>query len=233
LILLPGGSEQVKYFLNHYGASGKNILMIGAGTVEAAKIVLRSLEANIEIIVEDHESLMVARLASEKMPAISSKLMDFEHTDFKNNQFDAVYAQASVSDVRRNKIIKEIKRILKPDGIICIGEVVNLTKQPPPFVLDIWNHSDLNPLFIDEVSAYYEQRNFEIFWEKDLSHTLKDFYSDSAKLLNENLDKLDTGEKSYNKRILNKISHESNAYLNLGGSLHIGFKLIMARKNEY
>jgi len=159
--------------------------------------------------------------------------MDFEHTDFKNNQFDAVYAQASVSDVRRNKIIKEIKRILKPDGIICIGEVVNLTKQPPPFVLDIWNHSDLNPLFIDEVSAYYEQRNFEIFWEKDLSHTLKDFYSDSAKLLNENLDKLDTGEKSYNKRILNKISHESNAYLNLGGSLHIGFKLIMARKNEY
>jgi len=44
---------------------------------------------------------------------------------------------------------------------------------------------------------------------------------------------LDTGEKSYNKRILNKISHESNAYLNLGGSLHIGFKLIMARKNEY
>ncbi len=230
MILLPGGSEQARYFLNHYGIAHKNILMIGTGTVDAAKIVLQNADAKIEVIVEDHESLMLARLAAEDIPAITAKLMDYEYTDYANEQFDAVYAQGSISDTRRNKIVKEIKRILKPEGVICIGEVVNLSKQPPNFVQDIWDYSNLNPLFTDDAVSYYEQRNFEVFWDKDLSGTLKEFYAGSAKLLKDNMDTLNDSQRSYYKKLLNKMSHESNVYLKLGGDAHMGFKLIMARK---
>ena len=40
-------------------------------------------------------------------------MMDFDNTDFNAEEFDLVYAQASISLLNRNKIVKEIKRILE------------------------------------------------------------------------------------------------------------------------
>lgn len=230
MILLPGGSEQIKYFLNHYNPADKRILFVGTGTVEAAKELLNKLKAKIDVIVEDHESLIASRLAGSKHAEINSRLMNFEYTDFADGEFDAVYAQASISDIRRNKIVKEIKRILKPDGVLSVVELVKLTEQPPKFVTDIWAGSDIKPIHIDKLKAYYEQQGFEVFWDKDLTHTLKQFYSEYEELLDKNIDKLKDNEKSYYKTVLNKISHESNVYLKLGGAAHMGIMLIMARR---
>ncbi len=60
--------------------------------------------------------------------------MDFSITDFNDAVFDIVYAQASISSKMRNKIIKEIKRILKPEGILSVGEITSLKSSPPIFV---------------------------------------------------------------------------------------------------
>jgi len=64
-------------------------------------------------------------------------MMEYSNTDFRDSTFDIIYAQASISTVERRKILKEIKRILKPDGIFCAGEVVNLEKEVPLFITNL------------------------------------------------------------------------------------------------
>jgi hypothetical protein len=41
---------------------------------------------------------------------------------------------------------------------------------------------------------------------------------------------LSNEEKSYHKKMLKRISHESNAYLKLGGNKFIGFISVILRK---
>jgi ubiquinone/menaquinone biosynthesis C-methylase UbiE len=229
-IFLPGTDKQLKIFLKTIDLKEKNALVIGSGCEEIAKIIAEASSSPVNMIVEDHNSLLNARLALSGPPIISVKLMDFESTDFKNESFDITYAQASISNLRRNKIIKEIKRILKPSGVFCVGENVNLRKEIPSFVKDIWESANISPLFIDDLNKYYQERNLKILFEEDLSDTLKDFYSLSAELLKEKTGSLTEQEKSYHKKLLKKISHESNAYIKLGGDKFMGFKMLIMEK---
>ena len=156
--------------------------------------------------------------------------MDFENTDFDNESFDVVFAQAATSTTNRNKIIKEVKRVLKPSGIFCVGEIVSLSEKPPAFVKDLWEASEIFPLPINGVTKYYEERKFEVLSEKDLSLSLKDFYRTSINLLKDKINKISEQEKIYHKKFLKKVSHESNAYLNLGGDKHMGFSAVILKK---
>jgi len=158
--------------------------------------------------------------------------MDFEITDFEDSSFDLIYAQASISSLNRNKIIRELKRILRPGGYLCVGEIVSLKNDIPQFVKDIFDSSDLLPTFIGDFEKYYIDRNFEVIARYDLSKTLQDYYSKSASLLKNAKGNLDDKEKSYYKKLLNKISHESNAYLKLGGDKYIGFTAALLKKGE-
>jgi DNA-directed RNA polymerase subunit N (RpoN/RPB10) len=49
--------------------------------------------------------------------------------------------------------------------------------------------------------------------------------------LKANINNLSGQEKSYYKKLLNKISHESNAYLKLGADKYIGFKMLILKLN--
>ena len=53
----------------------------------------------------------------------------------------------------------------------------------------------------------------------------------SSKLLDDRLNKLGESEKAYHKKMLNRISHESNAYLKLGADKFIGFVSLLLTKN--
>jgi ubiquinone/menaquinone biosynthesis C-methylase UbiE len=136
-----------------------------------------------------------------------------------------------VSVTRRNKIIKEIRKILKPGEIFCAGEIVNLKENPPAFIRDIWNSSDLLPLLNSNLTKYYEEKGFEVIEQKDLSYTLREFYQQSEKMLHTKSEDLSEEEKSYHKKLLKKISHESNVYLKLGGNTYMGFTALIMRKN--
>ncbi|SRR5690606_19414784 len=229
-IYLPGTDQQMFSFLNHFDVKEKKLLIIGGGTDEIARIFYADGAETI-IIVEDHENLLLLRNLLSDSKSISVRMMDFENTDFKDAAFDFVYAQASISSSKRNKIVKEIKRILKPGGIFCVGEIVNLSADDvPQFVIDIWEQSDIVPLASYKFSDYYKEKNFEVLFEKDLSETLKDFYSLSSSRLKEKISNLSDREISYYKKLLKQISHESNAYLRLGANKFIGFKILTARK---
>ena len=229
-IFLPGSGKQFNHLKAKIILKDKDVLIIGSNSEKIAQMFLDG-EANVvTIILDEYDSLMNVRYLLKNKEKISVRLMDSNSTDFNDAVFDIVYAQASISNKLRNKIIKEIKRILKPEGILNVGEITSLKSSPPIFVNDIWESGNILPINSDDVNKYYKERKFEVVDTLDLSAHLKDFYLESKKLLFNNIDSLSENEKAYYKKLLKRMSHESNAYLKLGGKDYMGFTSIIARK---
>lgn len=230
LILLPGLSEQLNFLLNKINILNLNILIIGNGSIPIANKLSTKCEYDIEVIVEDYNSYIESEIQLVKNKNIHLKLMDFEHTDFSGSQFDLVYAQASISNLRRNKIIKEIKRILKIGGILCVGEITIITNPIPIFIQDIFNNSNLAPLSLQEIEKYYVEKNFELIDRQNLSSSLKKYYNILSEKSKTNIVSLNQNEKSFYKKLINQVKHESNAYLKLGADKYMGFETLLLKK---
>ncbi len=229
-VFLPGLDNQIRFVRRRLELEGKRTLTLGSASEAIAKVFLEETNTNAELIVEDYNSLMNSRLLVSENKSINVRLMDFEYTDFDNKEFDVVYTQGAISNPRRNKIVKEAKRILKPEGYFCVGEVVSLQKELPQFILDIYDSTDLDPLQSSEIEKYYIERNFEIVEKKDLSFTLADYYSKSLTELKKSLVDMPENEKSYYKKLINMISHEAKAFLNQGADEFIGFYSFILKK---
>jgi SAM-dependent methyltransferase len=230
-IFLPGGFKQFRILKTKMVLNNKNVLVIGSGSEKIAEKMIESGASSAIVIVNDYDSLINARLNLIKDSNVLIKMMDFDNTDFDAGQFDLVYAQASISLLNRNKIVKEIKRILKPEAILCVGEITALAKDYPPFVKNIFDNSDILALENDQCGKYYTESNFSVLYEEDLSSSLNSFYEHTARTLDDKIYTLTDKEKSFYKKLLNKISHESNAYLKLGADRYIGFKMLILKKN--
>jgi len=231
-ILLPGSEKQLILTLQKLSLEKPRILVIGSFSENAAKALSEKYNTDVNLIVEDTDSLMNANLIVGSSGNIKTGLMSYEVTDFKNSEFDLIYAQASISGFNRNKIVKEIKRILKPGGYLSVGEITRLAAEIPSFVQNAFKSSNLDPLFIQEISHYYTERNFKLVESADLTSTLKEYYTASAQKLTDALSALTENEKKYYKKLLNKISHETNIYLKLGGDKFIGFTHLLLQKGE-
>jgi ubiquinone/menaquinone biosynthesis C-methylase UbiE len=229
-IYLPGSVYQFSTLTDKFGIKEKSVLVMGAGSEDISKLFLENKASSVIQIVEEEDSLLVSRLYLKDVKEISVRLMTFNNTDFSSERFDIIFAQASISNARRNKIVKEIIRILKPGGLLAVGEIVQLENNAPIFVRDLWQASGISPLLNNEVSDYYRERNFEILYEDDFSSILREFYQNSQQMLNKNVDKLSGQENAYHKKFLNKLRHESNAYLNLGADKYMGFKILIMKK---
>ena len=228
--ILPGLNGQLEFLKKYLAATTNTALVTGSSSESIAQSIASHFGCSVDLIVGDYESLMNSKLVLGSDTNINLRMMALDSTDFPGEQFDLVYSQASVSLTNRNKIIKEIKRILKPGGYFCIGEVTALTKEVPQYILDIFDSSDMLPLFTDDLSKYYLERNFKVCGKINLSNTLKDYYSISLSALRDIYRDLGEKEKSYYKKLINKISHESNSYLKLGGHRHMGFEVMLLRK---
>jgi len=231
-IFLPAGFKQFRILKGKFIISDKSVLVIGAGSEKIAEKMIDSGAVSVKMIVNDFDSLMNSRLNLGKESKIIPEMMEYDNTDFSESEFDLVYTQGSISSFNRNKIIKEIKRILKTGGVLCVGEMTTLTKQYPDFIKDIFDSSEILPLPNDSFSSYYTGRNFSVLHEQDLSSSLKIFYENAVFNLKNNIEQLSDTEKSYYKKLLNKISHESNAYLKLGADKYIGFKMLILKLSD-
>ena len=229
-IFLPGLDNQIRFVRRKLELDGKSALTLGSASEEVVKVFANETNEKAELIVEDYSSLMNSRLLLGEDKSVNVRLMDYEYTDFEENTFDVVYTQGGISNPRRNKIVKEIKRILKPDGIFCVGEVVSLNENLPQFVLDIYDSTELDPLQLTKIENYYLERNFEILEKKDLSFTLKDYYSKNLYELKKSVNDMEENEKSYYKKLIKMISHEAKAFLNEGADEHIGFYSLILKK---
>src|SRR3990170_8301696 len=158
-IFLPAGFKQFRLLKSKFIISDKNVLVIGAGSEKIAEKMIDSGAVSVKMIVNDFDSLMNARLNLSKESIIVLEMMEYDNTDFGDKEVDLVYAQGSISSSNRSKIIREIKRVLKPDGVFCVGEITSLTKEYPAFVKDIFESSEIHPLLDDSCSTYYTKRN--------------------------------------------------------------------------
>jgi ubiquinone/menaquinone biosynthesis C-methylase UbiE len=231
-IFLPGSGFQVKKFLEGTPIEEKDILVIGSNSEGIAEIFIENKAGSVIIIVDDNDSLLRSRFLLSGNKKISVRMMEFSNTDFRDSTFDVIYAQASISKIERRKILKEIRRILKPEGVLCTGEVVNLEKEVPLFIKNLRDNSGINAPWIGELNDIYVNAGFDIISEENLSHRLQNFYRENSSLLKDNRDELTDQEKSYYKIILKKMSHESNAYLDLGGFKFMGYKMITGKKRQ-
>lgn len=229
-VFLPGLDNQIRFVRRSLELKGKLTLTLGSASEEIVKLFAEETSQKAELIVEDYNSLLNSRLLLEDNENTNVRLMDFEFTDFNDKEFDLVYTQGAISNPRRNKIVKEIKRILKSDGLLCLGEVVSLNEELPQFVLDIYDTSDLEPLHINKIEDYYKEKKFEIIDKKDLSFTLKDYYSKNLYELKKSLKDMEENEKSYYKKTINMISHEAKAFLSQGADEFIGFYSLILKK---
>jgi len=223
--LLPGGNKQIEHLLEQNISKGAYALIIGAGC-EMAVIQLGKYFSDINIIADDYDAVMNLKMKMKDDEKVKVKLMDCAHTDFENEHFDLIYSQGSISVPERKSITKEVKRILKSQGLFCAGEIVSLKEPVPGFVSDIWERSGLDPIPSSEIKKYYEDKGFEVLCEKDLSDTLKDFYEKIRNIVA----KVSKDKKEADKKYISRMKHESHAYLNLGGDKYIGFKSLIMRK---
>ena len=229
-IFLPGLDNQIRFVRRRLELKGKKTLTLGSASEEVARLFAKESEEKAELVVEDYNSLMNSRLLVGEEENINVRLMDFEVTDFDKDEFDVIYTQGGISNPRRNKIVKEMKRILKPGGIFCVGEVVSLQEDLPPYILDIYDSSELDPLLASNIEAYYNERNFELIEKKDLSFTLTDYYSKNLYELKKSVVDMAENEKSYYKKLINMINHEAKAFLNQGADEYVGFYTLILKK---
>ena len=231
-IFLPGLDNQIRFVRRKVDLAGKYTLTMGSSSEEIVKLFAEESNQKAELIVEDYNSLLNSRLLLGSDKRFNVRLMDYEVTDFEDSTFDVVYTQGGISNPRRNKIVKEIKRILKPEGILCVGEVVNLREDIPPFVQDIYDSSEQEPLLSSQIENYYIERNFEVIEIKDLSFTLDEYYTKNLFELKKSVRDLAENEKSYYKKLINMISHEAKAYLKEGAKDFIGFYSLILKKQK-
>jgi len=231
-IFLPGLDNQIRFVRRKVDLAGKYTLTMGSSSEEIVKLFAEESNQKAELIVEDYNSLLNSRLLLGSDKRFNVRLMDYEVTDFEDSTFDVVYTQGGISNPRRNKIVKEIKRILKPEGILCVGEVVNLREDIPPFVQDIYDSSEQEPLLSSQIENYYIERNFEVIEVKDLSFTLDEYYTKNLFELKKSVRDLAENEKSYYKKLINMISHEAKAYLKEGAKDFIGFYSLILKKQK-
>lgn len=224
-VLLPGGNKQLEHLLDRNILKGIRTLIIGPGC-ELVAFRLGEYFPDINIIADDYDSVMHIKMKMKDDEKVKVKLMDYARTDFENEHFDLIYAQGSISVPEKKNITKELKRILKSQGLFCAGEIVSLKEPVPGFVADIWERSGLDPIPSSEIKKYYEAKGFEVLSEKDLSDTLKDFYEKIRNIVA----KVSKDEKEADKKYFSRLKHESHAYLKLGGDKYIGFKSLIMRK---
>jgi SAM-dependent methyltransferase len=231
MIFLPGTDKQIRFLLETVPPEGKNILIAG-GNTEAVAVKLKKFNpSGLQVITENENDMMEMRMKLREKN-IPVKLMDYTNTDYREKMFDIIYAQGTFSVTARRKIYKEMLKILKDEGIICSGEIIDTTGAAPLFMKNIWESSGIAPLTFDKQVVFYNELGLEVIEQKDLSYTLRDFYHSGKDKLSEFKKSGTEDQKTYYKKLLNKISHESNAYLKLGGDKHMEFHVfILKRKN--
>ncbi|MCZ8517621.1 class I SAM-dependent methyltransferase [Paenibacillus filicis] len=111
--------QERENFMNVLRDEGKkNLLEIGSGTGKDAKVFS---DQGYEVTCIDLSSEMI-RFCKEQ--GLHAKVMDFYELEFLDDSFDAVYALNCLLHVPNDdmeKVLKEIKRVLKPDGVFYLG----------------------------------------------------------------------------------------------------------------
>ncbi len=118
LTILPNVKEIADFFIRHL--KGRRILDVGCGNGRDA---LYFTEKGFEVTGIDAVKTFI-KIAKSRVPKAEFKLMDLRKLEFPDNNFDGVWASASLLHIPKSEAkqtIEGFKRVLKPSGILFIG----------------------------------------------------------------------------------------------------------------
>lgn len=98
--------------------NNRSLLEIGAGTGTDS---IYFKDNGLEVHCIDLSNEMISYCKARELTA---KVMDFYNLDFDDNSFDAVYALNCLLHVPKaeiHQVIKEVKRVIKPEGLFYMG----------------------------------------------------------------------------------------------------------------
>lgn len=128
------------------GKKGQKILDLGSGTAVLPVNMYRTGAEFTATDISENQIEFGRKIAKErKLDNINFKVCSAENTGFEDNTFDVVTAVQCFQYFNADKATKEIRRVLKPDGLFCkifmdwlpfedevIGEMENLVLKYSP-----------------------------------------------------------------------------------------------------
>ena len=134
--LSPGGTEEIDEILKGVDAKNLNILDIGCGCGGAAFHLINGHNASFVTGI-DIEPLVIARakeLADEKGLKDKTRfnLVSPGSIDLEDESVDMVFSKETFLHIAdKEELLKNIFRILKPNGIIAAGDWMRIDDNPP------------------------------------------------------------------------------------------------------
>lgn len=102
------------------GLKGQNILDLGSGTAVLPINLYHTGAKFVSTDISENQILYGQKIAKSKgFDNIDFKVCNAEDTGFKDNSFDVVTAVQCFQYFNADKATREIKRILKPNGLFC------------------------------------------------------------------------------------------------------------------
>lgn len=162
-------SQWRKLLFSH--VKGPKVLEVGVGTGKN----MPYYSQDWEIVAIDFSPKMLEKAkerAAKLNLQVDLRLMDVQHLEFSDNSFDTVVTACVFCSVPDPILgLKEIRRVLKSDGLLVMLEHVRSKKEPIGTIMDI-----LNPLVVGIYGANINRNTvenvkkagFEIVEEKNL-----------------------------------------------------------------
>lgn len=172
-----------------------NILDVGCGVGQSTLLLANHFEnATVEAIDLFNHYLMVL---DEKIDEnnLSDRIftyeMDMRDPDFANEEFDIVFAEASIEIIGFKRGLKEWKRLLRPNGYLIVSDLSWISK-PSAESKRFWKNTYSEVDTIENKISQIEYGGYEFI---DYVVVPENDWKDYHKKLEQNLDKL-TADKS-------------------------------------
>ncbi len=117
------------------------ILDIGCGPCQQTMELARLSEGEV-IALEMHQPYLVVLRGKIKEAGLSERIKTEKGSmfdlRFEKESFDIIWAEGSIYIIGFEQGLKEWRRILKPQGFLCVTEVAWLHADPPREIKDFW-----------------------------------------------------------------------------------------------
>ncbi|MBI5726739.1 MAG: class I SAM-dependent methyltransferase [Ignavibacteriales bacterium] len=230
IILLPGMNEQSNAFLRHHKIKETKMLVMGTAAPHLLKKFLNPFVASIDVIIDNEDLLLTERLSAPKDKKVRIRFMDFVNTDFTDNTFDFVYTQGAASTLQRVKVLHEVKRILKPGGVYCLGELVYIKGDVPVSIRSVWDIAGISPIELEQTEGCYTEAGFTILETTDLSKTLYAMYERYKEVMQNGASKMTEDELQALRHDLIRLKHEAEIFIKMGGDKYTGYFMYELQK---
>ena len=158
--------------------SNKIVLEIGCGTGNGSKLIKKYFQTN-KLYASDLDERMI-NIAKRKNTddSITFEVQDATNLKYQNNSFDAVFDLGVIHHIPNWKnCLKELKRVLKPNGQIIIEDLSIETFSTPfgKLMKKILKHPYTSMYKEDEFVKHLEKIGFKIVLHKRYSPLIRYF----------------------------------------------------------